>query len=324
MKRTKYALIPALILLIAAVISAISLALKRSDKTTIQGVTMCREYMAASKISGRIDRVYVSESEQVDSGAILFTLTTPELDAKLRQALAADRAAQALDKEVLAGARPQQIEAARNLWQQATAAQILAHQTFTRINNLHNKGVATTQQLDEARANLDAATASQSAAYAEYSLAIEGATKEQKSAAKARVEMAQSAVNEVETYIADSRVYAPISGRVSTIAHYAGEVVSAGFPVVALLDTSDIWVEFNIRETLMPNIELGSQFSAYVPALDSHISLIVSNIAPQADFATWSSTRNDGGFDIRTFAVKMRPTEACQLQRGMSAIITLE
>ena len=324
MKHVKYAIIPALLLLLATVIVAISLILKRSEKTTLQGVTMCREYSAASKISGRIERVYVSEGERVDSGAMLFALTTPELDAKLSQALAANRAAEALNSEVRAGARPQQIEAAYNLWQRATAAQTLAHQTFTRISKLHDKGVVTTQQLDEARANLEAATASQSAAYAEYNLALEGATKEQKSASKARTQMAQSAVNEVETYIADSRVYAPVSGTISTIAHYAGEVVAAGFPVVALLDTSDIWVEFNIRETLMPKIKHGSRFSAYIPALDQHIILTVSNIAPQADFATWSATRNDKGFDIRTFAVKMRPTEACELQRGMSAIITLE
>ena len=324
MKRTKYAIIPALLLLVAAILSALSIALKRSEKTTLQGVTMCREYSSASKISGRIESVYVSEGESVDSGAILFTLTTPELDAKLSQALAADRAAQALNSEVLAGARPDQIKAAYNLWQRATAAQSLAQQTFTRISNLHNKGVATAQQLDEARANLEAATASQSAAYAEYNLALEGATKEQKSASKARAEMAQSAVNEIETYIADSRVYAPISGVVSTIAHYSGEVVAAGFPVVTLLDTANTWVEFNIRETLMPNIKQGSRFSAYIPAIDRHITLTVNNISPQADFATWSATRNDGGFDIRTFVVKMRPTEVCDLQRGMSAIITLE
>ena len=33
-------------------------------------------------------------------------------------------------------------------------------------------------------------------------------------------------------------------------------------------------------------------------------------IAPQADFATWAATRTQGGFDIRTFAVKAKPLGA--------------
>lgn len=324
MRTIRRAIYPALILLVTALIVAIIMLFCREQSLTLQGTVECREYRAASKISGRIESIYCTEGERVDSGAMLFSLTTPELNTKLQQALSAHNAALALEREVDVGARPQQIEAARNLWQRATAAKELAQSSYNRIQNLHNRGVVTSQQLDEARANLEAATASQSAAFAEYNLALSGATSEQKAAAKAKASMAQGAVNEVEAYINDSRVYAPVSGEISTIAHFAGEIVGAGFPVVTLLDLDDIWVEFNIAETLLPHFNIGSRIRAYIPAIDNHISLIVSYIAPQADFAVQSATRNNGGFDIRTFVVKMQPEKSTKLRPGMSAIVKLQ
>ena len=313
-------------LITAVVIVTIGETLKQKVPTVLQGVVMVREYKVASKIPGRIKHIYVTEGERVDSGVLLYSLATPELDSKLAQASAAKQAAQALDREVLSGARKQQIDALYNLWQRAKAGRELAEKQYNRSIKLSEKGVVTAQQLDEATANFEAMKASESAAYAEYSLALVGATKNQKSAAAAQVEMAQGAVAEVESYISDSHVFAPTAGEISTIAYYAGEIVGSGFPVMTLLDLEDIWVEFNIKEDLLPQITMGKELNAYIPALDKAIPLVVSHIAAQADFAIWSATREEGSFDIRTFVVKMRAkkvTDSQALRAGMSAIIRL-
>ena len=325
MKYVKKLIIPLVILCVVVIIVITGITIKREQPITLQGVVTTRQYRAASKIAGRIDTLYVTEGVRVERGALLYTITTPELETKLAQAVAARSAAEALDNQTLAGARKQQIEAAYNLWQKASAGRELAEKSYNRIAELHRRGVATAQQLDEATANFEAMKATQSAAYAEYSLALNGATKEQKAAAAAQVRMAQGAVSEVESYIADSRVYAPISGEVSTIAYYGGEIVGAGFPVITILDTENSWVEFNIKESLMPHIAVGALFDAYIPALDRDVTLRVGYIAPQADFAIWEATKTEGGFDIRTFVVKMYPTEPMPtLRAGMSAIITLD
>ena len=323
MKKSKYALFISLLLVVAIAIISIGAIIKKEEKIILQGVIECREYRIASKIAGRIESVNVSEGNKVTAGELLYTISTPELQTKLTQATAARAAAEALDREALAGARKQQIEAAYSLWQRAVAGRELAQKSYDRVAKLHKKGVVTTQQFDEATANFEAMKSAESAAYAQYSLALAGATKEQKAAAAAKVSMAQGAVDEVMSYISDGSVYAPISGEVSTIAHYTGEVVGAGFPVVTILDLKDIWAEFNIKETLMPRFTIGSKVQAYIPAIDKHISLKVSHIAAQADFAVWSATRAEGEFDIRTFVVKMQPTESGLLRPGMSAIIEI-
>ena len=324
MKIKKGVIMPILLIIIALAIIITGNIIERDQPTVLQGIVQCRQYKAASKIAGRIDSLAVTEGQRVALGELLYTLSTPELDTKLSQASAAKSAAVAIDKQVVSGARKQQIEEAYSLWQKATAGQQLASKSYDRVLRLFEKGVVTQQQLDEAHANLQAMNASQSAAYAQYSLALAGATSEQKSAAAANVDIAQGAINEVQTYISDSKVFAPISGEVSTIAYYKGELVAAGYPVVTILDTDDNWVEFNIKETLLPAITVGRTFSAHIPAINNDIDLAVSYIAKQADFATWNATRAEGSFDIRTFTIRMRPVDSStKLLPGMSVIVKL-
>ena len=304
------------------VIVALGWWLVRREPLLVQGTIECRAYRASSKIAGRIDSMFVVEGQIVRKGELLYTLTTPELETKLQQAEALHSAAKALDRKVLSGARVQQIEAARNLWQRALAGKVLAEQTLLRIRNLYKEGVVPAQKLDEAEANFGAMLAAAQAAKSEYDLALAGATVEDKQAAAAQVEQAQGVVDEVEAYIRDAMVYAPISGEVSTVVAETGELVGSGYPVVSILDLEDLHALFNIQETMLPNVELGSRFEGYVPALGRGALFEVSYISPQADFATWNATRTRGGFDVRTFAVKARAVEGAEgLRRGMSIVV---
>ena len=198
----------------------------------------------------------------------------------------------------------------------------LARKTYERVKNLYEQGVVPEQKMDEASANYKAMEATALAAKAQYNLAMDGARKEDKEAAAARVRQAEGAVSEVESYISDAMVYSPVTGEVSTIIAEQGELVGSGYPVVAILDMSDMWVTFNIKETLLPAIRVGTRMSGYVPALGYDVEFEVTYIAVQADFATWSATRTQGGFDIRTFAVKAKPTTHIENMRpGMSVLV---
>lgn len=310
------------VVVIIAVVALVGWYLKRSEPTIIQGTVECTTYKASSKIAGRIEEMKVEQGDHVTKGQLLYVLSTPELDAKLRQAEAVKSAATALDQKALAGARVQQIEAALNMWQKAQAGKELAQKTYDRVKALYDKGVVPEQKFDEADANYRAMVATEMAAKAQYDLAVAGASKEDKDATAAQVQQAEGVVSEVESYISDAMVYAPVDGEVSTIIAEQGELVGTGYPVVAILDTTDTWVTFNIKETLLPKITVGMKMTAYVPALDRNVELEVSYISVQADFATWSATRTQGSFDIRTFAVKARPvTDVENIRPGMSVLV---
>ena len=296
--------------------------LKRSEPVILQGTVECTTYRASSKIAGRIAEMNLREGQRVTKGELLYSLSTPELNAKLQQAEAAKSAATALDQKALAGARAQQIEAARNLWQKAQAGRVLSQRTFERVKTLYKQGVVAAQKFDEAEANYQAMVASEAAAKAQYELALDGASKEDKEAAAAQVQQAVGAINEVESYISDAMVYAPVNGEISSIIAEQGELVGSGYPVVSIIDTTDIWAIFNIKEILLPKIKIGSEMAAYVPALGRDIIFEVRYISVQADFATWSATRTQGSFDIHTFAVKAYPMGNAEgLRPGMSVLV---
>ena len=306
------------------IVALIGYHLKHSEPIILQGTVECTTYRASSKIAGRIEKMNLYEGQHVTKGELLYTLSTPELNAKLQQAEAAKNAATALDQKALAGARIQQIEAARNLWQKAQAGRVLSQRTFERVKTLYKQGVVAAQKFDEAEANYQAMVASEAAAKAQYELALDGASKEDKEAAAAQVQQAEGAINEVESYISDAMVYSPVDGEISSIIAEQGELVGSGYPVVSIIDTTDIWATFNVKENLLPKIKIGGKMVAYIPALDRDIEFEIRYISVQADFATWSATRTQGSFDIRTFAVKAYPIGNVEgLRPGMSVLIDL-
>lgn len=184
-KKNIIAVLVAVVVIIAAVL-LVSRYLKARTPILLQGTTECTTYKASSKIAGRIVDMKVEEGQRVERGELLYTLSTPELDAKLQQAEAVRSAASAIDQKVLSGARVQQIEAALNMWQQAQAGRELAKKTFDRVKALYEQGVVPAQKFDEAQAQYNAMTATAAAAKAQYDLAVDGASKEEKAAAAAQ------------------------------------------------------------------------------------------------------------------------------------------
>lgn len=129
-------IIAAAVVIIASVL-LISWYITRKTPTLIQGTVECTTYKASSKVPGRIVDMLVEEGDSVALGQLLYTLSTPELDAKLRQAEAVRSAASAMDQAAIAGARVQQIEAAMNMWQKAQVGLELARKTYERVKGLY-------------------------------------------------------------------------------------------------------------------------------------------------------------------------------------------
>lgn len=288
----------------------------------LQGEAVAQSYKVSSKLVGRVDSLTLRKGDLIKKGDFVFSLTVPEVEAKLTQAKALLAAASARDAMAITGARPQEIEAVKNMWQKSVAGLTFAQQTFARIKTLYEEGVVPAQKYDEAAASLKASETTELAARAQYEMVKIGARKEDKVAAKALVEQAMGGVQEVESYLKDAMQYSPVDGEVSSIIAEKGELVNAGYPVVMILDLNDIWFSFNIKETLMPNFKMGDTYEIYVPAIAKNVECKVSYIAPEAQYATWAATRATGDFDIRTFGVEMRPTSKNMgLRPGMSGLI---
>ena len=290
----------------------------------LQGQIDAQQYSISSKVPGRIDEIFVRKGDSVEKGELIFSLLSPEIDAKLEQAKAGEKAAGALAQEAENGARTQQIQAAKDQWLKAKAAADLMEKTYQRVNNLYNDGVVAEQKRDEAKTQWQAAKYTESAAFQMYQLAQEGARDETKVAAAQKALMAAGAVAEVEAYAKDTQIHSWFSGEVSQVLLSSGELAPQGFPVVTVIDTKDAWAVLNVREDMLKHFEKGAQFEAYLPALDKSLTFQVTHIAVMGDFATWRSTDAAQGFDLRTFEVEARPVDTNEtLRMGMSLVVEL-
>ncbi|EHD2241879.1 TPA: HlyD family efflux transporter periplasmic adaptor subunit [Vibrio vulnificus] len=294
------------------------------EPVRLQGMIEAQQYSISSKVPGRIDQVLVRKGENITKGQLVFTLHSPEIEAKLEQAKAGEKAAGALAQEAEKGARSQQIQAAKDQWLKAKAAADLMEKTYQRVNNLYNDGVVAEQKRDEAMTQWQAAKYTESAAFQMYEMAKEGVRDETKLAAAEKARMAAGAVAEVEAYANDTRIESWFDGEVSQVLLQSGELAPQGFPVVTVIDTQDAWAVLNVREDLLKHFQKDQTFSAYLPALDKKIEFKVSHIAVMGDFATWRATDASKGFDLRTFEVEARPvTPANDLRMGMSLVVEL-
>ena len=86
MKRSNVIGILAAAAVIVLSVVLISWYLTKRTPTLIQGTVECTTYKASSKVPGRIDDMKVAQGDRVEKGQLLYTLSTPELEAKLRQA----------------------------------------------------------------------------------------------------------------------------------------------------------------------------------------------------------------------------------------------
>ena len=307
---------------VIVLISLVTWILVKPAPVLIQGEVEVSSVKVSSKLTGRVDSLFVKAGQAVRKGDLLFVMGTPEVEAKLAQAEAARAAAQAQDNKAIRGARPEEIAGAYSLLQKAEAGLELAQKTYDRAKNLYDAGVIPAQQMDEATANRKAMETSVSAAKSQYDMAREGARSEDKAAAAALVAQASGAISEVESYINDSRQYAPFDGEVGSLIAEQGELISSGYPLITLLDMNDLWITFNIKEDLLPKIRMGTVLNAYVTALDRTIPLKVDYMGVQADYATWTATRTRGEFDVRTFEVRATPQEQVEgLRPGMTVVV---
>jgi HlyD family secretion protein len=209
-----------------------------------------REVRVAAAVAGRVAEVRVREGDRVAAGDVLLLLEQ-DVEAAAAQAATADVAAARAELDRLrAGARSQDIDAARH---EAAAARERAAQTadaLRRTDELAAAGHAAPDALERARrqAAADAETASQ--AEARLRLLQAGTRAEEVAAADARLQAALAREAEAQARLAQRTVRAPSAGEILQLFVRPGEHQQPGGadPLVILGDTSALRVRMDLDE----------------------------------------------------------------------------
>lgn len=325
MSEKKQSILLGIIALVAVVVvvALVGVFAIQPEEVLITGEAEATEYRVSGKIPGRIDMFLAEEGDRVHKGDTLVIINSPELLAKKDQAMAARSAAEAQNQKAIHGARKEQIEGAYELLQKAKVGEDVYRKSYERVSAMYEKGVLSAQKKDEVEAQYKAAVATRRAAETQYRMALNGAQDEDKMAAQALVDRADGAIKEVMSYESELFLTSPVDGEVSARYPKVGELVGQGAPIMSVIDLTDTWFTFAIREDMLRDIHIDTQLMIRIPALGDNIYPVrVTYIQVMASYATWRATKANGEYDVKTFNVKARPiADIPNLRPGMTAIV---
>ena len=307
------------VVIIVALIGMLALG---RDPEVIQGEMEVEEYRVSSKVPGRILELRVKEGDMVKAGDTLAILEAPDVKAKMAQAQSAADAAAAMEQMAKNGARKEQLQAAKQLVEQAKAGLEIAEKSYNRMKILYEEEVVSAQKYDEAEAMYKSAQAQMKAAQSQYDMAVNGARAEERRAASATAGQSRGAVQEVTSYINETVQIAQMAGEVTDVYPKVGELVGTGSPIMSIAVMDDQWATFNIREDQLKGVQIGTEMTVQIPALDKELKMKVYHMKDKGSFAAWKATKASGQYDQKTFEVKARPVEKIEgVRPGMSVIM---
>lgn len=273
------------------------------------------ESKVGPRISGRIEKIYADEGDEVKEGDVLIKLEQQELIIAKDQAEATLRLAQANLDKVLAGTREEEIQQAEAGLAQAKANLEDAEVNFSRLKKLFETHTVAKKTFDNAETLYKVAQAQYEAAMERLKMAKKGPTKEDIEIARAQVRQAEVVLQMAKQKLKDSITVTPFSGVVVGKFKNEGEYVTStpATEVLHLVDISSVKVEVSIPEYEMASVSVGQEAEVKVDAYpDKVFKGEIVTVNPWIDPGT------------RTFKVKIEiPNGDYSLKGGMFARVNI-
>ncbi len=228
--------------------------------TYVGTVEPFRRSVVASEIEGIVSSFAVNDGDYVNKGDLIAELRTDMTNIRLQEAKGSKR--------------------------EVNARSNLAVQDLEKIKKLHEKGIASLQQLQDAESEKDAWSG-------------------RKSLIQAQIDMR-------EYDLKVSKIVAPFNGYITKESTQIGEWLDKGGPVVELVDIDKTEIKVDIPEQYIDDIEKGDSVTIKFDAFpEGQIQGEITSIVPQADSAA------------RTFPVKIEiDNQDHRIKSGMLARVS--
>ena len=246
--------------------------------TTENAYVKAHHLAVSADIDGRAIRVLVRENDKAKRGDLLFTLDPEPHRINVAKA------------EAELGGIRNKLQALRAEYRQAIAERVDARQDvayfkriFDRQRKLSARGVASRARYDEAERNLTKAR--QLAHTLEQKilqvLARLGGKHNIPSNQHPMYLEAEAKLHRAVLNLRRTQIRAPAGGIVGKVSLQTGEYVEKGKPVIPIIQTSETWVEANLKETQITHVRSGQKVSLTVDAYpDIEFEASISSISP--------------------------------------------
>ena len=204
----------------------------RRPVTFVGSVVPYKSSIIASEVEGLVDKIPVSEGDYVKKGDVLAGFKTDTLELQLKEA--------------------------RSSRQEAMSRYTLANNNLKRFTELHDKGIASIQELQDAES--------------------------EKNAWGARVSQLDSQINLNEYNLSVSSIKAPFNGYVVNKYTEVGQWIQEGGPVVELIEADKLKIIINLPESYVSKLDRNDKVLVKFDALpDITVQTVVDAVVPKAD-----------------------------------------
>ncbi|SEP64128.1 HlyD family secretion protein [Flavobacterium urocaniciphilum] len=227
------------------------------------------------RVTGYINKVYVKDNQQVKKGDTLFVIDNSDYLVKVEEAKAALLAAESsfevskADVGTAQGTVAVSDANAKSSINNIESAQIRlwrATNDFERFENLYKNKSITKQQYEqalaakqEAETQLKMMKQQKSANDYQKNVAVTrtNVSQKQTSVAAANIERAKAALEAAQLNLKYTVVTAATNGQVSAIDLQPGQLVQPGQSLFYIINSEEVWVVANFKETQLNKMKLG-------------------------------------------------------------------
>jgi membrane fusion protein (multidrug efflux system) len=243
-------------------------------ETTDDAFVDARSFSLASKVSGYVADVPVTDNQHVVAGDVILRIDPRDyqiaLDQANGQADVAKAAITSADAQIAAGDAA--IEEARAQQNSAEAALQYAKDEATRQQQLVKSGTGTVQTAQQATSTLKQSEASLAQAQASVTSALKNkaASEAQKTSAVASLHQAQAQVEAAQQNLKYTTIVAAQPGRVVRLSGAKGQFLDAG-QSISMFVPDDIWVTANFKETQLTDMRPDQPVDVSLDAYPDHV-----------------------------------------------------
>ncbi|MGH7427708.1 MAG: HlyD family secretion protein, partial [Candidatus Methylomirabilaceae bacterium] len=251
-----------------------------------------RKIELAPKITGRVEWVGVEKGNTVEKGQVLLRIEQGEFVAAVDRAEASLVAAKARLREVETGSRPEEIERARAVMEEAKSNVANAQLDLERFQQLFAEGAVSRQLLDSAKNKHEVALAQLHAAKQSHEMMRIGPRREQIDLAHAQVREAEAALRGAQVDLDNTLIRAPVAGTILERLVEPGEIVTITFiggrgaksAVLSMANLKELDVEVDVSQNELRKIRLKQPVLVVPDAFpDRTYHGDVAELAPEAN-----------------------------------------
>ncbi len=200
------------------------------------------------KAAGRIEHIAVIEGQAASKGQLLVQMEQDVASLEARQASAALAAAEAQLEQARRGVRPEELESARASLAQAERDLTTAEEDYRRAERLYKEGTIAKAKFEEADRQYRAAQTTLDNARRGVQMMEQGAGSEEQQMADARVQAARAQSDLAQLALDETRVVAPMAGRVAKVLADEGNLAGPATALVVLVNENAMVVKAAVPE----------------------------------------------------------------------------